>query len=32
MDRRQKEVQRELLDHEEKILNRLKENYRNLIT
>lgn len=31
MDRRQKEVQRELLDHEEKILNRLKENYRKAL-
>lgn len=28
MDRRQKEVQRELLGHEEKILEQLKDNYR----
>ena len=31
MDRRQKEVQRELLDHEEKVLNQLKANYRTAL-
>ena len=31
MDRRQKEVQRELLSHEERILDKLKKNYREAL-